>query len=125
MNNVSDINEMRLQRNLTERTERLMNLIAVRLSGRDFCKGMTYHLHISNEQHIMFEPDIEVYPDRYHRKDTDKSNVLNLILIKKYSEFIHVNENGGLEIHPNTFIPGEYEYTVSFNKKRRKWIRVK
>ena len=118
---------IKLNKPIVERTTSLMNAIALRLSGRDDCKGINYTLSVIDEgdyQHIVFEPDVVVYPDRYHRKDTDKSQVLVQILTNHFNEHVSKTDEGNVFVDGNTFVCGNYRYVTSFNNKRRKWIRV-
>lgn len=118
--------DIKLNKPIASRTKSLMNFIALRLSGRDDCKGLNYVLTISDSssfQHVSFEPDVVVYPDRYHKKDTDKTQVILQILNNHFSEYTTKTEDGCVFVNRDTFVCGKYEYVSSFNNKRRKWIR--
>lgn len=93
-------------------TENFLMSISDRLSGRTDCKQTEYVVRISNSG-ITMEPTVNIYPNRYYRKDTDKRTVLQYALQRLTSYQIK-----------HKLVPGTYVYRLSAAKKSRKWMRV-
>ena len=103
-----------------ENTKYLLQLIANHLSSRECCRKKEYQLEISDKYPSGYSFDMEVYvfPDRYHRKESDKDAVVRHIL---QNHMTHIcDENYSMLL--DTVIPGVYIYKLSVDEKRRKWI---
>lgn len=126
---IDELNEKRLLEIISVRTENFLRLVSNRLSTRNICRNLTYKLSIYEKdgyEYVSFEPDIFVYPDRYHKKYSDRCKVTDLIICDNYSVFINsIDVESGIKLNLGTFIPGDYRYMYSFNNKRRHWIRLK
>ncbi len=103
-------------------TTKLLNLVAQHLSSRQECRQLTYHMVISRKvddgSRLEFDlyPNTSVFPDRYHRKSSDRENLLTHILQRHFDETSRTSDN---------FVVGEYKYILSFKGKRRRWTRIK
>lgn len=103
-------------------TTKLLNLVARHLSSRQECRQLTYHMVISRKvddgSRLEFDlyPNTSVFPDRYHRKSSDRENLLTHILQRHFDETSRTSDN---------FVVGEYKYILSFKGKRRRWTRIK
>jgi len=127
-----------------DHTEEFLQAVAERLSGRTDCKKVQYIIYIGRaprseaEAHhsnvldmksadrVFILPNYEIYPDIHHRKKTDLVGVLDYILITRFhnSVFNGLNEYGHAVFKPDTLTPGVYQYKLSVDEKRRKWIRL-
>lgn len=105
-----------------ENTKMLLNLIASHLSTRKCCKGKEYVLTLSGNipKGYSFNTEVQLFPDKYHRKSSDKSSAIFHIL-KYHMPYIC---NCVYEILESNIVPGTYVYRLSIDKKRRKWVRL-
>ena len=95
-----------------KQTEFLLKSISQRLASREDCKDTSYNVTI-NSTGIHMVPIVYVFPDRYHRKDSDKTDVVSFI---KHTKLFDT----GLD----EFVFGSYEYSLIDNEKKRKWRKV-
>lgn len=95
-----------------QQTEFLLKSIADRLSGRDDCRKTCYKVVINHNGVTMF-PHVEVFPNRYHRREADKIDVVS---------FVHQYKMPNARL--SEFVFGTYEYQLSVDGKRRKWRKV-
>lgn len=95
-----------------QQTEFLLKSIATRLSGREDCKKLTYRVTIDYKGVSMF-PLIEIFPNRYMRKEADKIDVVSWVHKIKMK---NANLSG--------FVFGVYEYQLSAEGKQRRWRKV-
>lgn len=95
-----------------KKTEDLLKNISSRLSGREDCKKLNYRVVIS-DNYVEMDPLVWVYPDRYHRKETDKLGVV---------EFVRHNVMN--DVSATEFVPGCYEYQLSADGKNRRWRKL-
>lgn len=93
-------------------TEFLLKSISSRLSGREDCKNVTYRVTIDHCG-VKMEPLINVFPNRYNRKESDKLDVVSYIHIYKMHNALL-----------SDFVFGTYEYQFSVDHKQRKWRKV-
>ncbi len=106
------------------RTQKFLRLVAQRLSGRNDCKRVQFRIHILPEKAISFEPDIYVYKDLHHRKDVDLFKIADLITRKYFPELILGKDNKGrMLIDTEKLNIGTYEYQLSVDGKRRRWVK--
>lgn len=118
-------------------TQKFLKAISRRLSGRVDCYRLEYTIGIGcdlpgsgikydNEaDYIFFRPDIYVYKDLHHRKDTDLFKVVDLICHKHFPELILERDDyGQLKIDTSKLSRGIYKYQISFDGKRRRWVRM-
>lgn len=104
-------------------TKLLLTLISSHLSGRDCCNGREYTLTLSSKypSGYSFDTEVYVFPDRYHRKESDKDSVIVHVLKNHISEICDEDLNILLEL----VIPGTYVYRLSIDGRRRKWVLSK
>ena len=93
-------------------TEYLLRCIANRLSGREDCKHLQYKVSI-NINGVSMEPLVYVYKNRYKRQETDKLDIVS---------FVHDYRMNGAKL--SDFVFGTYQYQMSSDGKRRKWIKI-
>ena len=93
-------------------TEFLLKSIAQRLSGRDDCKKVQYHVTIDHNG-VTMVPNVKVYPNRYKRKESDLIDVVS---------FVHHYKMTNARL--SDFVFGTYEYQLSIDGKKRKWRRL-
>ena len=92
-------------------TERLLRLVADRLSGREDCKKVQFKVTIDHNG-VSMVPLVYVFPNRYRRCEKDKIDIIS---------YVHRYKLKGVAL--SDFIFGTYEYQL-VNNKRRRWIRV-
>lgn len=95
-----------------QQTEFLLKSIATRLAGRDDCRKITYRVTIDHTG-VRMHPLTYVFPNRYTRKEKDKIDIIS---------YIHQYKMQGALL--SGFVFGIYEYQLSFDEKRRKWVKV-
>lgn len=104
----------------------LLKLIASHLSSRECCRSQLYRVEIDETGVIRFDPRVQVFHDTYHRKETDRVNVIDHIVMKHlYEMFVCMCPDGSIQVDASMIVPGTYEYQASFDNKRRRWIRTK
>lgn len=105
-----------LVENLSEpngkQTEFLLNSISTRLSGREDCKGLQYKVTI-NHNGVSMIPYVEIFPNRYNRKEGDKIDIISWVHLYKMRNALLSN-----------FVFGVYEYQLSAEGKQRRWRKV-
>lgn len=90
-------------------TEILLLSISRRLAAREDCKGVNYEVDISEGQ-ITMVPEIQIFPNRYSRKESDKVSVLSYVMLlmgSRTDELVH----------------GTYIYKSSIDNRKRQWFR--
>lgn len=97
--------------NATKCTEEFLRAISKHLSGRSCCRQMEYVVSIQSGK-VTMEPKIDVYKNRYSRRETDKVNVIDHVL------YSHISCKAA------ELVPGTYKYMLSNSGKRRKWTSV-
>ena len=108
-------------------TEKLLFLISKHLSSRSRLRHEEYFCCISTNM-ISFYPKEDVFPDKFHKKLGDKISLLYHILIDHFD--LHIQELSSIRhaycinILDNKFVPGVYKYSLSINKKTRRWVRL-
>lgn len=95
-----------------QQTEFLLKAIADRLSGRDDCRKVCYKVKI-NHQGVVMTPHVEVFPNRYHRQESDKIDIVS---------YVHQYKMPNAML--SGFVFGTYEYQLSVDGKRRKWRKT-
>lgn len=122
------------------RTQKFLRQLARRLSGRLDCNRVEYLVGIGYEvsnsgikiaedneesDYIYFNPDIYVYRDLHHRKDTDLFRITDLICHKYFPEIvIDRDEFGQLKVDTSMLVRGVYKYQLSVDGKRRRWVKM-
>lgn len=91
-------------------TELFLLTLSRRLSGREDCRGQNYDVLIGENNSVVMMPDVQIYPNRYSKKDADKVSVVWYVMYLF----------GGKSIK---LVPGHYIYTSSIDKKKRQWRR--
>ena len=101
-------------------TKRLLLGISKHLAGRPDCRNINYRVMISSigdNVEIKMTPKISVFPNKYHRKSHNKIPVELHVLCD------HITVDFDKDCI-SELVPGTYEYTSSFDNKRRKWIKI-
>lgn len=96
-----------------QQTEYLLKSIANRLSGRDDCKKTCYRVTIDHSG-VRMSPYIEVFPNRYTRKESDKIDIVS---------WVHLYKMNNARL--SDFVFGTYEYQLSVDGKKRKWRKIR
>lgn len=123
-------------------TAEFLRSIAERLSSRQSCRKIEYDVFIGVSPNVFgrqfsmseldpsnkvfFYPERTVYPDTHHRQRTDLQNVVNHVMRTKFKDTVydHDDEYGQACFKADSLTPGEYKYILSFDKKRRQWVKV-
>lgn len=95
-------------------TSEFLRCLSDHLSSRQDCKGVEYTV-IIDRSNIKFEPLRYVYPDRYHRKENDKQDVVRHVISYHFPDLPDSNFE--------MLTSGTYKYVLSFDGKKRQWIR--
>ena len=93
-------------------TEDLLKSISQRLAGREDCKKIVYQISIDKDGIHMY-PIVNVFPNRYNRKEVDKIDVIT-----------YVHEYRLPELKLDELVFGRYEYQLSSDGKKRRWRKV-
>ena len=96
-----------------QQTEFLLKSISTRLSGREDCKREQYRVTIDENGVTMF-PIVQIFPNRYMRKESDKVDVVSWVHLFKM-------KNARLD----GFVFGTYEYQLSAEGKQRRWRKIR
>lgn len=123
----------------SQRTQQFLNFIARRLSGREDCKQVEFRVGIGvrfpgsfkltssqvlDNRYFYMEPHVNVYRDLHHRKDIDLRNVVDHVIDTYYHDLIlGYDLYGNLIVNTDKFVKGVYDYKLSVDGKRRKWIK--
>lgn len=124
-------------------TQQFLQCIAQHLSSRPECKGISYRIAIGvydsilypqevsmfekelSNKRVLFHPNIYVYPDRHHRKDTDKVGVVYHVASSHFENMILTyQEDGCTYVDTDKLVCGVYEYQPSVDNKKRRWVRI-
>ena len=121
------------------RTQQFLRHVSRRLSGREDCKkvefmiGIGYRFpganmitspHILDDKYIFFHPNIDVYKDKHHRKEVDLNGIVDHTIYKFYPDLIlGYDLFGSIIVDTSKFIRGVYQYQLSVDGKRRRWVR--
>lgn len=95
-----------------EQTEYLLKSISERLSGREDCKRTEYIVTI-NDNGVNMSPLIQVFPNRYKRKEGDKIDIVS---------FVHQYKMSNARL--DGFVFGTYKYQLTPDRKQRKWRKI-
>lgn len=126
----------------SETTVEFLHSISNHLSGRKSCRGIEYVVCIgmdddsqlrqldladvsTRENKIFFYPDRFVFPDTFHRQQSDKKDIITHVLIEHFDNIFAGYDYTRPCFKVGSLIPGVYKYVLSFDKKRRQWVRVK
>ena len=104
-------------------TKDLLLAVSSRLSSREECRKRSYTLKISGTGRIQFDPYIEVYPNRYHRNQSDKISVIEYILKQDTFSHLHPTFDSGVAVEATTVVPGTYIYELSVSGAKRRWTK--
>lgn len=124
-------------------TQKFLQCIAQHLSSRRECKGVSYRISIGvhdsmlyphevsmfekelSNKRVLFHPNTYVFPNQYHRKDTDKVNVVYHVASSHFGDMIlSYQEDGCTYVDTDKLVRGVYEYQPSIDNKKRRWVRV-
>lgn len=98
-------------------TEWLLHQISYHIASRKSMRNNIIKVQIDDKsnQSVKVTPTIQVYPDRYHKKQSDLRDVL------VHVGTVHCSE---MPFEDCRLVPGEYIYDFAVNKKRRRWRKV-
>ena len=124
-------------------TQEFLRCIAQHLSSRPECQHSVYRIaigvtdsiaapaHISmfekelSNNRVCFLPNILVFPDRYHRKETDRVSVVMHVASQHFDNMLmSYQEEGCTFVETDNLVRGVYEYQCSIDKKKRRWVRL-
>ena len=105
-------------------TEHFLRLIAQHLSSRVDCKGIEYVVKMGDD--VCMCPPKYVYTDRHHRSCADSKPVAEHVLRYHMPEIFIKKSINNMEVlvDKDKIIPGTYKYQMSFDKKKRRWIKI-
>lgn len=124
-------------------TVEFLRAISDRLSGRKNCRKIEYtvcigmdddsvdrQLHLSDTEDmsnkVYFYPERVVYPDRFHRQKSDLTEIVYHILKTRFKDTVYDCDQFDRPcFKQGSLTPGIYKYILSFDKRRRQWVRVK
>lgn len=110
-------------------TVEFLRAISNRLSSRQSCRQVEYTVVISIEpcNIVVFEPNVEVFPDTHHRQHTDLRSVVSHIMRTQFGSTVYDqdDEYGQPRYKSGSLTPGTYKYVLSFDRKRRQWTRIR
>lgn len=122
----------KVSQEVSMRTKKLLSIISERSSGRRGFTKYEYSLQVENcdeFQKLTFNPIISVYPSRYERSDSDRTDLITYVLTRYFLDFVIVDDNKlEIKIKPGTFAIGEYQYKLSEfhnGKQWRHWYKTK
>lgn len=125
MHRVDMAESLKSSRSRGEHTRKLANLIVRRLSGRDDLKGCEYELIFEGNK-VLFKPDVNVYLDRHRRKPTDSRKALELIMTQYFPFAVDKIDNHEVYVKDDVFVSsGHYIYSLSADRRRRKWVAIR
>ena len=90
--------------------------LSKRLSSRKDCRQVEYEVCISEDE-VVFKPQVEVFKNRYQRSECDKVPVQDIVLSNLVNNYMS-------DWIKSYLVPGTYIYKLSFDKKRRQWIKL-
>lgn len=90
--------------------------LSKRLSSRKDCRQVEYEVTI-DEHGVVFKPEVEVFKNRYQRSECDKVPVQDMVLSNLVNNYM-------TDWIRSYLVPGTYIYKLSFDKKRRQWIKL-
>lgn len=117
-------------------TVEFLRAIAERLSSRESCRRLEYIVNIGCCDNpiipvdattvVKFYPERSVYPDIHHRHKTDLKDVVDHVMRAKFYDTVYDtdDEYGRARFIEGTLTPGVYKYVLSFDKKRRQWVKL-
>lgn len=124
-------------------TQKFLQTLSQHLSSREECKGLTYRIAIGvyddkvfptqismfeeelRHKRVCFFPNVLVFPDRHHRKETDKVNVVTHVARDHYDDLLCTyQEEGCVFVQTDNLVKGVYEYQPSVDHKKRRWVRL-
>ena len=107
-------------------TCKFLNLVSKHLSNIESCKHVEYRMEIYSEYDdgYKFNSNVRIFPDVYHRKESDKDTVVDHVLKYHMPELVKEFAESNIVLDSSKLIIGEYIYRMSFNNKRRKWIKL-
>lgn len=116
----------------SERTVQILRCLASHLSSRKSCKQVEYTVCIGCTEtgaqlftnSITLNPHRQVFPDTYHRKQSDLIDVAEHVLIAHFPDIAVDSDVLNVQYAEGSLVTGVYRYILSFDKSRRQWIRI-
>lgn len=122
-------------------TSELLQCISAHLSSRKDCRKLEYIVYIGivDDEHerqltlgeldniadkVFFYPKRYVYPDRFHRKKSDEIDIIAHVIKEHFPELYVCEDFNSVVVNSALLTPGKYQYILSFDEKKRQWIRV-
>lgn len=107
-----------------KQTEQLLLTMSKHLSSRECCRGKVYKMVIGHDYSLLFEPNIYVFPDRYHRREEDKQRILEHLVMLHFPDLVDECRNGSVRLKQGSVVPGHYEYQPDLRRGNRYWRRI-
>ena len=131
-----------IPKNKPDFTVDVLKCISDHLSGRKDCRQIEYTVYIgvaddeherqltlaevTNIEHkVFFYPKRAVYPDRFHRNKSDAQDIITHVIKDHFPDLYDGEDFNSVCIKSDVLEPGVYMYILSFDKKKRQWIRIK
>lgn len=110
-------------------TKKVLRCISQHLSGREDCRNLEYTVSIyedtkTGDDIVEVSPYISVFPNTFHRKETDKRGIAYHVIRIHFSEIYAQSNTSVVQIKHNSLIHGSYIYRRYKLTRRRKWIRI-
>lgn len=103
-------------------TQHLLRILSRHITNRSEFNQTQFQVTITPSGRITMSPTMYVFPNRYHRKDADKVDLLTHVLAD-HLDPEQVENISELKLAPG-YLSGCYQYVSSFSGKRRTWIRL-
>lgn len=109
-------------------TKKVLKSISHHLSGREDCRGIEYAVSIyqdekSGDDIVEVSPFINVFPNTFHRKETDKRGIAYHVIRIHFPEIYSQSSTTVVQVKHNLLVPGRYVYKRYKLTRRRKWIK--
>ena len=114
----------------SDNTMRLLHYVSKHLSSRAKLRKVEYILVIDNQGRCYFKPPINIFPDK-RRKKVYKLPLLSHVIATHTPDLFlgtlvgDKNIYGVPVVNLNLVQCGTYKYVLSFEKKSRRWVRIK
>lgn len=109
-------------------TQQFLQCIAQHLAGRADCRGVEYAITIGHdtfEELVSMEPPKFVFPDRYQRAEINRVSVVEHVAKNHFPElYMSTSNTFSTYLDVSKLVKGVYLYQTSFDKKKRRWIRL-
>lgn len=145
---ITEIKHAGASDDVSKRTYQFLHTLSYHLSGRPSCRkleyfvciGVDYHkvpiqlnlaqdssIEVDMKNRIYFYPEVKVFPDVHTRKKHNLQDVLYHVATKHFYDSVYdgLDEFGRVLMKPDSLVIGVYKYALSFDGRRRRWIKVR